>query len=474
MGDEHAIRRLPGDRDPAPAAEVDEPFIAQGAEGTQDRVAIHAQLGREVARCRQALARRGLTVCDRPPDPRRNLLVELGRIAATLQLDAAHGATHNSFIGSVRDKPGKAALLPPLDDEAQALFEEARERGRRRRRNARIVLLLVAGLAVAILVARAGRDEGTAPSADDRTVAPRPPATRLFLQLLTGGEPLAVVDPASGTLRLLELPTAGGDWLDRLHRTGDRFVWQGPGGTYAIDADLRGPFQRISRWAFLPSARDGRVWFIVGDQTRRGRPLSAIEMTVRGEVKRRLNLGRPCRGPIVQALASTFVCQEDRSLLAFDLATGKTLSRVAGLFPFAADGTILVSCGRRCDAVRLTDIRTGRQASVEPPAPYRPVVGYDGAFSPDGRLVAVPVAPRGVAGTSGRLRVALVDVRHATAQVIPGSRLAADYRKLAWSSSGELFFATGGGRLMRYRPGAARAEPLSVKLPAPVLDIAAR
>jgi hypothetical protein len=332
------------------------------------------------------------------------------------------------------------------------------------------------------LIVISARDTGRGPAADDsRAPAAAPQPTRLFVQLLIGAEPLAVVEPARETFRLLKLPTVGGDWIDRLYTTGGRFVWNGPGGTYAIDTDLRGEFQKLADTYFVPSAAEGRLWFISGHRPRqrtRERRLSAVEMTVRGRVTRRLALAKPCHGPIVEALADAFVCQARRTLLAVDPATRKTITRVRGLFPFAARGFTVAACEDRCDAIRMTDIRARRRWSIGLPAGYRPVVGYnDGAFSPDGAVLAIPAAAgdrNSSQPTGPPLRIALVDVRRGTARVIPGSRLARDYPKLTWSRSGELFFVAGHGRLMSYRLGSARAEPLSVKLPVrPVLDLAA-
>jgi hypothetical protein len=473
---ERAVGWTRGDRDAATAPEVEQPLVAKGSEGAQDRIPVHAQLSGQISRWGEALAGRSLSVGDRAPDLRRDLLVQVGRGSVALKLDSMHGASDTSFIMSVRAK-NRNEPQTAIDDAARALFEEARERARRRRRRKALVFtLVVAALVGAALVTLAGRDSTKAPPADERTTAAiPPPRTPVFVQLLNSTEPIAVVDPVSGTFRVLKLPTAGGDWLDRLDRTGGRLVWQGPRGTYAIDTDLQGGVQKLSREAFLPSSTEGRVWFAPGAHTRRGRrapPPTAVEMTVRGRVTQRVTLG-PCRYPIA-ALTGAFVCQERRRLLAFDPAT-RSVRRVRGLYPFATHGTTVAACEERCDAVRLTDVRTGRHWSVEPPSPYRPVAGYDGAFSPDGTLVAVPVAARDRGDDRRRapLGVALLDVRRRSARIVPGARLAAAYRKFAWSSSGELFFAAGSGTIMAYRPGAPRAHLLPVGLGAPILDLAA-
>lgn len=389
-----------------------------------------------------------------------------------------HGASNNSFILQELEAP-RTADSP--DDEAHALLEEARRRARRRRRrNALSLVLLAAVVAGAALVVAPLGDDARGPADHEQRPGPavRPP-TKLLVQLLTPAEPLAVVDPRNATARVLELPTAGGDWPDRVHRAGDRFVWQGPSGTYAIGSDLRGRGERLASSSFVvPSGTPGRLWFLSAgaDRGSRGEATAVVEMTVRGRVTRRSTLRLPCRGAVVAALVRALVCQDRRSLLAFDPASGKAIRRVRGLFPLGAHGNVVAACTARCAAVQITDVETGRRRAIPPPSPYRFLDGYDGAFSPDGSWLAVPVAAR-ARGGDGDLRrlvqVALVDVRRGTTQVIPGSRLAAVYRKLAWSSSGDLYFAASRGRIMVHRPGARRAQLLSVRLRAPILDLAA-
>jgi hypothetical protein len=77
--------------------------------------------------------------------------VEVGS-AGALHLDPKHSASHNSFIthtGTIAPQPSAA----PVDDAAEALFEEARQRARRRRRRraaaaAALPLLVVATVLV--------------------------------------------------------------------------------------------------------------------------------------------------------------------------------------------------------------------------------------------------------------------------------------------------------------------------------------
>jgi hypothetical protein len=118
--------------------------------------------------------------------------------------------------------------------------------------------------------------------------------------------------------------------------------------------------------------------------------------------------------------------------------------------------------------LHLTDTRTGASSRIAPGRGFRFVESYDGAFSPDGTLVAAPAIKR-----HGKPRVALVDLARRVATLVPGAPLARDYQLLAWSTSGWLFYNAGAGRIAAYRPGADRATLLPVHVP-PFVDIAAR
>jgi hypothetical protein len=101
---------------------------------------------------------------------------------------------------------------------------------------------------------------------------------------------------------------------------------------------------------------------------------------------------------------------------------------------------------------------------------------YDGSFSPDGSLLAVPVTVTGrePAVRGGSDGIALVDVRAGSVDLIEESRSGV-YTALAWSPAGDwLFFVDGERRIMAYRPGAARAIVLPAEVPDAVLDMVAR
>jgi len=86
-----------GHGDPTTTSKLEQPFVAQEPQGTEDGVPVHAEHRRQIARRRQALAWAGFSVTDCSPKLGGHLLVQFERFAA-IDLDLKHGAIHNSFI----------------------------------------------------------------------------------------------------------------------------------------------------------------------------------------------------------------------------------------------------------------------------------------------------------------------------------------------------------------------------------------
>ena len=156
-----------------------------------------------------------------------------------------------------------------------------------------------------------------------------------------------------------------------------------------------------------------------------------------------------------------------QTLQLWDPATGRITQTFPGLFPVAARDWRLISCAPGCRVLHLTDTLTGARAEIMPHSGAHFTESYDGEFSPDGRLAAVPARDR-----HGVPRVAIVDLAQRTATLVRGPRLARVYQLLAWSSSGWLFYNAGRGRIAAYDPsrGAATLLPVRVR---PFVDIAA-
>jgi photosystem II stability/assembly factor-like uncharacterized protein len=139
--DDRSVIRRRGDRDPAPAAKVEQPFVAKLPQRPQDRVRVDVEHRRKIAGGRESFAWSCLSLGDGTPYFRRDLLMQVGRLLA-VHLDTEHGASHSSFTAGQRlvsvltpRPPGPPRPDEPTDLEAlEALIEEARRRARRRRR----------------------------------------------------------------------------------------------------------------------------------------------------------------------------------------------------------------------------------------------------------------------------------------------------------------------------------------------------
>ena len=95
--DEGALLGGAGDGDAAAAAEFEQAFVAELAEGAQDGVGVDAEDGGEVFGGWESFSGFCLTLGDGTADLGGRLLVEVEGIVA-VELDTSHGASHYSFI----------------------------------------------------------------------------------------------------------------------------------------------------------------------------------------------------------------------------------------------------------------------------------------------------------------------------------------------------------------------------------------
>jgi hypothetical protein len=149
--DDDATLGAAGNGDAAAAAELEQAFVAEEAQRTQDGVRVDLEHGGEVAGGRETLAWLCFTVGDRAADLGGDLLVQLGWVVA-VDLDTDHGASNSSFImGSALLPPGVAEIEkerePSVDPEA--LIREARQPQRRRRLFIALVAVILVGIGAA-------------------------------------------------------------------------------------------------------------------------------------------------------------------------------------------------------------------------------------------------------------------------------------------------------------------------------------
>jgi len=256
-------------------------------------------------------------------------------------------------------------------------------------------------------------------------------------------------------------------------RADDALVVYGGGRTYAIGLGLESPPRDLGEsWYFVPSASANRVWLMTLDRESPDtiRDLAAVrEVSLDGRVARTGSERPPSRGPtILAAVSGGLLFQEADGLRLWNPETGDVTARLAGSFPAATHGDLVAWCADGCPELHLTNTATGADAAVRPDASFAFEETYDGAFSPNGALLAVPVV-----ASDGRRRVALVDVKQGTAWLIAGSELASDYPALAWLPSGDwLVLSAGEGRLLAARADGGPATSLDVRAPAPFVDMA--
>ena len=95
--DEGALFGGAGDGDAAAAAEVEEAFVAELAEGAEDGVGVDAEDRGEVFGGRESFAGFGFAVCDGAADLAGDLVVEVEGVLA-VELDIPHDASQCSVI----------------------------------------------------------------------------------------------------------------------------------------------------------------------------------------------------------------------------------------------------------------------------------------------------------------------------------------------------------------------------------------
>jgi hypothetical protein len=281
---------------------------------------------------------------------------------------------------------------------------------------------------------------------------------------------VTIIDAGSARLEVRRLSELSpGDPPYTIAVIGGQVVVYGRVGTYRFGASVREPGRLIgASWFFIPSASRGRVWLVLSDARNpdQAHGLGGVrEVTVGGKVVL-AHSARPPYAPVAAVDGGLLV--QAQTLEVWQPASGRIVRKLPGVFPLATRQSLVVSCSSQCPVLHITNTRTGSDAWIRPGPAFRFVASYDGAFSPDGRLVAIPATT-----TAGDSRVALVDLARRAATLVPGPGLARDYTLIAWASTGWLFYNAGNGHIAAYRPPAPRATLLPLRVQ-PFQRIAAR
>jgi hypothetical protein len=280
-----------------------------------------------------------------------------------------------------------------------------------------------------------------------------PAAIRSHWLFLAGGSELWMVDTVTGRVRheknVPEL--SPGDPPYRILRRGDRLVsWSG--ATYVRTFDLRKPARVLAAdgGIFIPSVRNDRVWLGIFDPKSNARLAAVREVTVAGKVT--VPDVRPPRGSWPEGAVTDGLLIPRRSgVEVWNPVTRKALRRLPiRYFPGTPFGNVVPSCSVDCRQLVLTDAHTGDRTIVQPPSGYASFDATSGAFSPDGSLLAVPVATERSRSNQNRwIDLALVDVRSRQVRIVGGSRVRPGYNLVTWASAGDTVFFTGGDRFKK-------------------------
>jgi hypothetical protein len=271
---------------------------------------------------------------------------------------------------------------------------------------------------------------------------------------LAGDNELWVVDADSGRVwHRFSSQLGPGDPPHKVLARGSRVVMGQPYGDRAF---------------FLPSARRDRVW-VVDLRSSSGTAFAVREVTVDGETTVAARRTPSPRWPL-GAVRDGLLLEGNGQVMIWDPRTDRVVQHVAvppALLGPAAGDVVTACVDVYCPVLRLINISSGRVrvARAKHAEAFEP---WAGAFSPDGRLLALPVRRPGQPATAPR-RLALIDVATGRVADVRDSDVASGYNLVAWSADGRHVFITGGARghrrtVVGFRLGTMRARPLDVRV----------
>jgi hypothetical protein len=263
---------------------------------------------------------------------------------------------------------------------------------------------------------------------------------------------------------------APGDPPLRLAAQGERLVFYGHGpaagrAVHVLDPASEEPPRLLAMALFfLPAADEGHLWLVRAGED----GLEAAEMDLAGAV--RVEWTPLPYDAVVAAVRSGLAFQDEEArLLVWDPRTRAPVIRLDGTFPLASEGDLLAWCDADCRRVAVTDVGAGLEQAVELP-PGAAARGYVGAFSPGGRLLALPL--QDAEDPDAGRGVLVVEPATGTRQLV-AERKGEPPRKLGWTPDGErLLFHVPRHGLHSYRPHEAQARRVPLRVPGPVYRFA--
>ena len=248
--------------------------------------------------------------------------------------------------------------------------------------------------------------------------------------------------------------------------------------TYLVDPELETPPRSFvdDSLLFIPSVHEDRVWVAVDAS---GSGLKAVrEVAIDGAVT--ASDIRPPDGAFpVASLDDGLVLSLNGGYVVWDPRSDEIVYRFKADNLGPVTGNLITTCDSACTSIQVTDVVTGATGEIGPPEGYGAFELWSGAFSPADRTLAVPVRRHPSLDEPSELDLALVNVAGVASNsgyggfvrpsVVEGSTVNPVYNFVAWSSSGEYVFFTGGQRFGRrsivaYRLGdpSARAIPADI------------
>jgi hypothetical protein len=326
------------------------------------------------------------------------------------------------------------------------------------------VIALALGLAGALAVS-AGSG-GVNPEPSDGTLVLGVAGHDPELDAVTRGW-IVAADPVTGDSRRRAIPAStlcGGPVL----AVDGHAVFRGHRGRRAVarvlPLTLAGPARVLGESdTVTPLDGTGMLW--LGRWRRSGKTtrLGLRQVSLDGEVLVRGRILTSRWSALHAALGRFFVVGTGRRLIVWDHFLDAPRRTIRDGWFLGAGASRFAWCRGRCSKLHVWS-RRGERA-FEPPPGVR-ILGPAGAFSPDGLRLATGVT------VHGRRRVAVLELATGRFTIVPGSRLAG-YLAIAWSPSGRWLYFTGEERrLLGFRHGALRAEPLPIEPGGTVMSIA--